>query len=374
LFPPTFSIAFIQISILERIFMRTRKLALCAALAAAISPLHAQSTSPTAYTITQAVMGGGTSTIYRSGSKALVETRVPQSHTITLYDLSAKASWTWNPDDKSIPCSVGNFGGDSGAWGDPFAMTDEVTGGIAKGELKPAGTETIAGIPAQIYTGTGDQASTKIWFDAKDKLALRIQAAMPGGASLMMADIRTVSFAPPTASLFALPAGCSGVKPPPTAADIIRDETGDDPANYVNGMYGPGSKNSCSIVLKVVQAGTLAPITQRTQVAIDTSFNQNNPPHYMYGVGQDGTMTYSGGNIREITNLMHSGTARLGLPPAYFNLDVNIVRPGHAGWDGQVYRQCFAPTQVLLYVVKDFNQPTEGVDLLWVKSGKYATP
>jgi hypothetical protein len=38
------------------------------------------------------------------------------------------------------------------------------------------------------------------------------------------------------------------------------------------------------------------------------------------------------------------------------------------------YRQCFAPTTVLLFLYKDYAQSGESVDALWVKSGKYATP
>lgn len=349
----------------------------CAVLAAAISLVHAQSTSPTTYTITQALASGGTSTLYRDGSKALQDVShpaqggTPASRSFTLYDLKAGTSVSWDPAANPPACGAGRFSGD---WGDPFAMTAEVTDGIAKGELKPAGTETVAGIPAQIYTGTGDQASTKIWYDAKDKLALRIQAVMPDGKPLMMADIRKVSFAPPPASLFVAPAACAGAKPPQTPAEEIAEETGDDPANYAKGN-GPGTKNSCSVVLKVVQAKTLAPITQHMQVAVDTAiYSENNPPHHEYGVGQDGTVTYSGGHIMEITNRVHNGVVLLGNPPAYFELDVNVVRPGHAGWYSSTYRQCFAPTQVVLYVVKDFDKPSEGVDILWVKSGKYATP
>jgi hypothetical protein len=367
--------------------MPTRKLVLCAALAVSVASapaiiqtqIQAQSAPPAAYTITQAIQSdtpGVTSTLYRSGSKALQEVdrpaqgSTPASKSFTLYDLTAGSTISWDPAANPPACGAGRFSGD---WGDPFAMTAEVNDGIAKGDLKPAGTETLAGIPAEVYAASSAQGNTKVWLDKKDGLVLRAVISGPGTPAMTLADIRKISFAPPPASLFAVPPACAGVKPPPTPAEVIAEETGDDPANYANGN-GPGSKNSCSVVLKVVQAKTLTPITQHTQVAIDTSMNETNPPRHTYGVGQDGTVTYSGGNIMEITNRVHNGVARLGIPPAYFELDVNVVRPGHAGWYSSTYRQCFAPTQVLLYVVKDLNQPSESVDILWVKSGKQATP
>ena len=70
--------------------------------------------------------------------------------------------------------------------------------------------------------------------------------------------------------------------------------------------------------------------------------------------------------------MVHNGVVSLGTPPAYFMLDVNLILLGHGSGEGLVYRQCFAPTTVLLEVVKDYGGPTESSDLLWVKAGKYA--
>ena len=340
----------------------------------------AQPAPPTAYTITQAVAGGtpGTTlTIHRSGSKALAELvqpaqgATPASHILTLYDLAAGTSFSWDPRSNPAACSSAKFSGD---WGDPFAMISDVNAGIAKGELKAGGTETLAGIPARIYSGSSPQATTKVWLDAKDGLVLRAVMSAPGSPAMTLVDIKSVSFAAPPQSLFAVPAACAGVKPPPSAEDLIADETGDTAANYVNGMYGPGSKNSCSVVVRVVQAKTMTPISH-IQVAIDTAiYPDNAPPSYTFGVADDGTTTYSGGHVLEITNRARNGVVRLGLPPDHFQIGVNTIEPHRGGSVGLVYRQCFAPTTVLLYVVKDYGQPTESGDWLWVKSGKYAAP
>jgi hypothetical protein len=204
---------------------------------------------------------------------------------------------------------------------------------------------------------------------------MRVKIGPAGGPMMTMADIRKVNFAPPPASLFVLPAACASVHPPPTAAELIAAETGDNAANYVNAIYGPGSKNSCSVVLRVVRAGSLAPVTDKFQVAIDTTYNQNdpNPPHYVFGMGANGSVTFSGGGLHEITNQIRNGMVRIDNLPAYFNLSVDLIKPGSASSMGLIYRQCFAPTTVLLYVMKDPDNPSAGADWLWVKAGKYAT-
>jgi hypothetical protein len=353
----------------------------CLALATYAAFLAAQTAPPTSFAISENLTGlapGATTTIYRSDSRVLMDARVPAQNgspatrSLTLYDLQAQTSVSWDPNANPPACGgVGTFSGD---WGNPFDLTSQVAPGIASGDLKPAGTETINGIATQVYAGSTGGSAIKVWFDAKDGLVIRAVASMPNGAPLTMADITKVSIGPQPASLFVLPPVCVGVKPPPSASDLIAGETGDDAANYVNGMYGPGSKNNCSVVLRVVNAKTMTPIT-KIQVAIDTSvYPDNAPPSFTFGVRDDGSQSYSGGHVMEITNRAHNGVVRLGLPPDRFYLSVNLIQPGRGGGMGLVYRQCFAPTTVLLEVVKDYLQPDESSDLLWVKSGKYATP
>jgi len=151
-------------------------------------------------------------------------------------------------------------------------------------------------------------------------------------------------------------------------------ETGDSGSNFVNAIYGPGSKAGCSIALHVVHAGTMAPLNRRYQVAIDTTYNQDapNPPHYEFGSGTDGTSTFKGGGLHEITSQIRNGVLRIDHPPAYFNLSTNIVQPGRGAGIGLIYRQCFAPVTNLYYIVKDPDDLSKGADFLYAKSGKYA--
>ena len=344
------------------------------------SLLLAQAPPPTAYTITSALAGPdpGTMTVYRNGSRALTELNhpakpdgTPANRSLTLYDLKAMASFSWDPGTTPPACSAATFSGD---WGSPFAMTAELSASIAKGDLKPTGSETLNGIATKVYAGTTQGNSLKAWFDEKDGLVIRAMVGAPGAPPMTLVDVRKVSFTPPPASLFVLPTECASVKPPLTPAEVIASETGDSGDNFVNGIYGPGSKDSCSIVLRVVAPKTMAPITRRWQVAIDTTYNIDSPPAYSFGVGNDGTSTFSGGGLHEITSQVHNDMLRIDNPPAYFNLSMNVVQPGHgAGAGGLIYRQCFAPVTMLYYVLKDPNDPGQGGDFLYAKSGKYAS-
>src|ERR1017187_9593841 len=132
--------------------MSTPRVFACLGLLA-ITSLFRSQTSSTAYTVTEALPGpnAGTMTVYRNGNQALIEYNhpaqpdgTPASRSLNLYDLKAGASYSWDPTGSPITCRAGTF---SGGWGSPSASTAGLSGSIAKGDLKPAGTETINGIP-----------------------------------------------------------------------------------------------------------------------------------------------------------------------------------------------------------------------------------
>jgi len=351
--------------------MTPPRVVVCLVLLALCPLAHAQ-TAPTAYAISEAMAGPaqGTMTVYRNGDKAVIEMGGGAQSSTTLYDLKAGVTYSWDPTASPIQCSAGHFSGD---WGDPFAMTAEVTGSISKGDLKPTGTEMVAGILADVYEQNSPQGKIKAWLDKKDNLVLRATMAAPGAPPMAMVDIRKVTLGPPDPQRLKLPAACGGVHAAPTPDEVIADETGDSADNYVNAIYGPGSANSCSILVRVVTAKTMTPITNRLQFAIDTTYNQDNPPHYEFGMARDGSQSYSGGGVHEITKQAHNGMVRIDNPPTYFNLSVNLIKPNYGAGMGLIYRQCFRPVTVLLYVVKDPNDPQAGADWLYAKGGKFAT-
>jgi hypothetical protein len=360
--------------------MSLRLFAPCAAsvvlLASCGAALRAQAApEPNAYTVTatNAMMGEGQVTkTYRLGSKALVDQfngadpKAP--HSRSLYDLAKHTNLSWSWPDSSGGCGTGTFSGD---WGDPFTGAADMIGPGAK----QVGTETIRGLPTRIMEGSASGATVKAWIDTKYGLIMKAQMSQAGSPLKTIMEVTDLSLTPPPASVFAVPATCAAAAaapPPPTAAELIAAETGDSAANFVNANYGPGSKNSCSVVLRVVRAKSMTPIVNRLQVAIDTTYNVDNPPHYVYGMGADGHQSFAGGGIHEITSQIHDGMVRIDNPPAYFNLAVNLMKPGTGASEALIYRQCFAPTTVLLFVVKDADNPSEGGDFLWVKAGKYA--
>jgi hypothetical protein len=359
--------------------MRTPLILPCLALLTFVTLLPAQ-TPPTAYTISEALPGPstGTMTIYRNGTLVMIEYRHPDKPpgtagylTRSLYDLKAGVSHSWDPSGTPVACSVGTFTGD---WGDPFAGAGEVTSAVAKGDLKPVGIETLAGVSTKVYAGTMQGANIKAWLDEKDGLVVKVAYGAPGAPMQNMVDIRSYVKGLPAAAVFASLPPCVSVKPPPTAAELIAEETGDSADNFVNAIYGPGSKASCSILIRVVAAKTMAPIKRHYQAAIDTTYDQNapTPPHYEFGVGEDGTSTFSGGGLHEITGQVHNGMLRFDHVPPYFMFGINIPTPHEGASTGLIYRQCFAPVTVLYDVIKDPTDPGKGSDWLYAKSGKYA--
>jgi len=356
--------------------MLSRKNLSCVALLAFAPMLRAQ-TPPTAYTIIEGVNGennGATTTIYRSGDKVLQEFNQPAqggnpaSRTLTLIDLAKHVNWSWDPAADPIACGAGTFSGD---WGDPFGMMGELNDGIHKGELKPGGTQMLAGVSTTLYTGSTGGTPVKAWVDQKDGLAVKVVVG-DGPQSMTMVDVRRVTFAAPPAAKFALPNSCAGAKAPPTAAETVAALTSDDAANWVANL-GPSSKNSCTIVFRVVTAGSMAPIGRKYQVAIDPTYNIDSPPHYTFGVGDDGTSTFSGGGLHEVTNQVRNGMLRIENAPAVFGLSMNILTPGHGADSTFIYRHCFAPVTVLYDIVNDVNDPSKGETFLFAKSGRYAT-
>jgi hypothetical protein len=331
--------------------------------------------APVAYTVTatNSMLGAPQTTkTYRLGSQSLIDQFDPADpkapHSRSLYDLATHRNLSWSWPDNSAGCGTGTFSGD---WGDPFTGAGDLIGPGAK----VIGADTILGMTATILEGSVSGATVRAWVDKKYGMVLKAQLGQAGSPLKTVMEVTDISLTPPPASVFAVPATCAAAAAaplPPTEAERIAAATGDSADNFVNAIYGPGSKNSCSVLLRVVRAGAMTPIVNRLQVAIDTTYNVDNPPHYVYGMGNDGTQTFSGGGIHEITSQIRNGIVRIENPPAYFNLAVNLMKPGTGASEALIYRQCFAPTTVLLYVVKDPDNPSAGGDFLWVKSGKYA--
>jgi len=366
--------------------MFLRFLGLCAAgavlLTACAPAMRAQTASlPIAYTVTETnSMFGPTMMvkIYRNGSKALVDSSSGADwpgpkpmHSRALYDLKTQRSLSWDLDDSSVPCGNSTF---SGSWGDPFADSASLLDDLNKQNPKQVGTATFLGLSAKILEASSPDGTMRVWLDTKTGLILKVLSIPPSGAPRTILEVTEVSYSAPPASLFAVPANCAAAAAAPrvpTEADAIAALTGGNPQDFVKAIYGPGSQNSCSMLFRVVKAGSMEPIASGYQVGVDLMVATEPTPSYKIGIGANGHSTFSGGGLHEVTSQMRNGVLRLDNIPAQFELDVEFGTAGSSS--ANIYRQCFAPQTVLLFVVKNPANLGEGGEFLWVKSGKYAT-
>jgi hypothetical protein len=327
---------------LPRIYLRRNKTVILVNLAL-VGLLAQTAKPPVAYSVTQtnSMFGPATSmVVYRDGSKALVDQRRTEgSHTRTLYDLAAGKSSSWDADSDSGGCSAGTFSGD---WGDPFASSGEMAGELAKQHAKEVGAETIGGIATKVWEVASPQGNSKVWIDGKYGLLMKWEMTPPGGPAKIVTEVKQVSLTAPAASLFALPASCVAAASAPTEADRIASETGASAADFVNAIMAPPtpSTTSCTVAVRVMQAGSMAPVT-------------------------------SGFKWKAPAGEFRNGVLRISNAPVDFNMDGEF---GNGGAFAMIHRQCFGPETTLLFVVKDPNKVGEGGYWLWAKTAKFAAP
>jgi hypothetical protein len=241
---------------------------------------------------------------------------------------------------------------------------------VLKQNPKQAGMETVNGIAAKIIE-IEQPVKVRIWVDARYGEAVKMQMTQPGSEPQVVAEVKQISLAAPPAPLFVPPPDCAAAAAAPKApaeSDRIAAETGGSAADFANASYGPGSDNSCTILYRVVRAGSMEPITSGYQVAIDTTFDPQHPPSYTTGAGV--RATFSGGGIHEVTGQLRKGVLRIENAPKQFYLETYFGAAGDS--TATLYRHCYAPETVLLFVVKNPARISDGGDWLYVKSGKYA--
>jgi hypothetical protein len=362
--------------------MRTPKLLLLLATLTA----HSQ-TPPTTYTITETqslIFPDINFTYSRDGSKALMDQSYPPRdanprgyHVRTLYDLNAHTQYTWDLIDPSGGCGAATFSGD---WGDPFVMSAAMTTPDPKQTVKRSGPETVNGIVTNVLEATDTNGQIKIWQDPKTGLIIKAVMAPTGKPATTAIEVKQFSLAAPPASTFAMPAVCAAAAAAPqapTEQQRIAAETGDTAANYSNATSPSMSKNSCSIFIRVMREPStpndaMQPILTDFQIAIDPHVDLEHTAQYVTGVHQDGTVSYSGGDLHELTSQIHNGVLRVDNVPEYFQISTHFRDGGDES--ALIYRHCASPQTVLLYVVKDPNDLSTGADWLWANAGKFATP
>jgi streptogramin lyase len=153
----------------------------------------------------------------------------------------------------------------------------------------------------------------------------------------------------------------------PLVAQDIAKETGGNPADFANAIYPPDvpSNSSCTVLFRVVHAGTMAPITSGYGTGLDLDQNPN-ANSYSVKQGTQGA-SFSGGTIRDVTSQFQNGTLRIPNAPEHFHLDVEFGEAnGGTGYSALIYRQCFRPETVLYLVISSTEGSPQG-DWLWAK-------
>ncbi len=338
-------------------------------MVAAVAGLQAQ-TAPTAYTVTETNGMFGdplTITTYRDGSRAVIH--FEKSGTQSFYDLQAHKEFTWAAG--AGECGTATWSGD---WGDPFVSSADMAAEFAKMQAKEAGAEVVNGLSTKIYKvampgGAGEAAA---WVDPKTGLLVKFVMTAPNEAPKTMIERTQFRAGPPPAEIFAIPASCQALAdapPVPTEAERIAAETGSDAADFVSPTMAVPSPNSCTVLFRVVRAGSMQPIATRIQVAVDLTLDIEHPPHYVIGVGD--YATFAGGGLHEVTRELQNGVLRIDNAPQYFEMHVFLGKGGDNS--ATLHRQCAGPQTVLLFVARNPDKQGEGGDWLWVKSGKYST-
>jgi hypothetical protein len=311
---------------------------------AAAAIADAQYTSPPqSYTLVQqnSLFGPDTTTTYyRDGSKAAMDRERPGTHLRAVYDLQARTTIGWDATQAGAECGKGTF---TGNWGDPFVEAAGIMDDIDKQHPTPAGAETVNGISAKVseFVMPGATGKSKVWIDPKYGMIMRIQIPQPGGTSKIAFETTRMTFAAPPAAMF-IPA-CKAPAPLPTDDDKITAITGGSASDYAIANKGEstGASGGCMILFHIVRAGSMTPVTTGFQVFAD------------------------GKEVRVLPN----GLARLLGMPKQFNLEVRVPSGGATA---PISRQCNKPQTTLFMVAKNWDKLGEGVDWLWVKSGKFA--
>lgn len=361
--------------------IRPAAFALLAIGALVANQLSAQYSPPDAYSITETnSLFGPTSTtkIYRSGSKTMIESLTPvqqgipkETHIRTFYDLSTGREWSVDLNAPSVPCGPGNFSGD---WGDPFAFSAEMKSDLAKQNARPAGPATMNGIATTVFEVNTPQGHAKAWVENKYGLMIKAVMQSPDGQQKTLVEVKNFSMAMPPEAIMALPAACAGVTAAPAPvpdSQKFAAETGGTPDDFANAILPPASHNSCSVLFRVVHAGDMHDVAGGFVVGLDLNqYANGGAPSSSVGVSASGRPRFTGGTFNDVTAQFRQGVLRLDNVPPHFNMDVEFGNPGSSS--ALIYRQCFQPRTVLLLVLKNSAQLSDGADWVWVKSGKFA--
>jgi hypothetical protein len=200
-------------------------------------------------------MGSSIVKVARDGPREAIDQILPvgpgrakEFHNHILYDFQAHKIYAQIVTDPSAPCSVMTY--TSPAVPDELDVLNvspDMTEFLA--HATPLRKETVNGIPAKVMEMTSGQMKVTAWIaDPGGYPVKEIMVGQDGKATTML-EVKQLSFAKPSASVFAPPAGCKAVQ-------------GEATATGAHVEFGTGE--STSTPTTNVTAVTLAPVPDYT--------------------------------------------------------------------------------------------------------------
>jgi hypothetical protein len=190
-----------------------------AALLAGLAPSAASAqpaAAPTRFSVTETlflVVPGQILKIGRDGQSAIIEQTIPPTadnptgvHSRAYYDIKGGLSYTLDLIDPTTPCGPSNVTGD---WGDPFAMSADLIGQMAKFHPTDAGAATVNGIATEVSVAATPDGQGKVWVEPTTGLIVKWVMTPPNGPPRTMIEVTSFSLTPPSPAALALPTKCA---------------------------------------------------------------------------------------------------------------------------------------------------------------------
>jgi hypothetical protein len=283
-------------------------------------------------------------------------------HTRTFYDLKAGQSYTLDLDNPLVPCSPSSIQGD---WGDPFSASAQMGAELAKQKAIAAGIDTVNGVRTKVLVASSPQGSAKLWIDPRTGLVMRWEATEPKGKPQIVTEVKEFSAASPPASLFEVPASCKKASEEDRGLHLAAVPGGGE-NGVANAIMPPASDLSCTALLRVVPVGSMTPIPNGYQVAIDRNVDPDHPASYNVGLTADGRAEFGGGGLHEETVAIKDGILRIDNVPKQIHIELCFGKAGCSS--ALIYRHCTAPESTLVFSVHNRARLADGGEWLWIKA------
>jgi hypothetical protein len=172
--------------------------------------------APDRFSVTETlflVVPGQIMKIGRIGQRAVIEQTLPPRadnpsgvRTRAYYDLTAGLSYTLDLIDPASLCGPSKFTGD---WGDPFTMSADLIGQMARFHPTAAGAATVNGIATKVSVAATPDGQAKVWVEPKTGLIVKWVMTPPNGPPRTMIEVTSLSSTPPPPATLALPTKCA---------------------------------------------------------------------------------------------------------------------------------------------------------------------